>query len=104
MSLEVLNTIIAVLAILVDGFIACLVYFLSRRLSFGERFNKRQSIQKLVEDLLYKIRNGANSKVELINIKKYDSYYPHDNTKNRHGYTYIGAELKGYHFAGVEFF
>ena len=104
MSLEQINTIIGAFAIFIGGFIAYHVYFLSRRLSFGERFHKRQPIQKLIEDLLYKIRNGANSKVELINIKKYDSHYPHDNTKNRHGYTYIGAELKAYHFAGVEFF
>ena len=104
MRLELINTIISLMGIVIGTFVAYHVYNLSKQQTFRERFARREKIQKQVEDLLYKIRNGINSKVELINIAKYDDYYPLNNEKNRHGYTYLGAELKGYHFAGVEFF
>jgi len=104
MSIEVINIIISVVGIAIGTFVAYHVYSLSKQQSFRERFSKRQAIQKIVDELVYKVRNGISSKVELINIKKYDTHYPTSNTENRHGYTYLGAEIKGYHFAGVEFF
>lgn len=104
MSIELANIIISIVGIGLGTFVAYHVYSLSKQQSFRERFTRRESIQKQVEELLYKIRNGINSKVELINVAKYDTHYPANNEKNRHGYTYLGAELKGYHFAGVEFF
>ncbi len=104
MSIEIINTIISVVGIIIGTFVAYHVYSLSKQQSFRERFTRREAIQKIVDELVYKVRNGISSKVELINIKKYDSHYPTINTENRHGYTYLGAEIKGYHFAGVEFF
>jgi len=95
---------IGVIGIFVGVFVAYHVHRLSKQKTFAERFQRRESIQKKVEDLLYKIRNGGNSKVELINVSKYDKHYPHNNKQSRKGYTYIGAELKGYHYGGVEFF
>lgn len=104
LTLEKINTLISVAGICIGVFVAYHVQSLSRQQTFRERFARREAIQKQIEDLLYKIRNGINSKVELLNVAKYDTHYPANNEKNRHGYTYIGAELKGYHFAGVEFF
>ncbi len=104
MSIEIINTIISVVGIVIGTFVAYHVYSLSKQQSFRERFTRREAIQKIVDELVYKVRNGISSKIELINIKKYDSHYPTSNTENRHGYTYLGAEIKGYHFAGVEFF
>lgn len=104
MSIEIINTIISVVGILLGTIVAYHVQNLSKQLSFRERFTRREAIQKIVDELVCKVRNGINSKVEIINIKKYDTHYPASNTQNRHGYTYLGAEIKGYHFAGVEFF
>ena len=104
MSIEIINTVISITGILLGTFVAYHVYSLSKQQTFRERFIRREAIQKIVDELVYKVRNGINSKVEIINIKKYDTHYPTSNTENRHGYTYLGAEIKGYHFAGVEFF
>lgn len=104
MSFELANIIISIVGICLGTLVAYHIYNLSKQQSFRERFTRRETIQKQVEELLYKIRNGNSSKVELINVKKYDTHYPTNNKKDRHGYTYLGAELKGYHFAGVEFF
>ena len=104
MCLELINTILSVLGIVLGTFVAYHVYSLSQQKTFGERFARRESIQKQVEDLLYKTRNGTSSKVVLINIAKYDTHYPSKNDRNKHGYTYLSAELKSYYFGGVEFF
>ena len=104
MSIETINIIISVAGIGLGTFVAYHVYSLSQQQTFKDRFSRREAIQKIIDELLYKVRNGISSKIELINIKKYDSHYPTSNTKNKHGYTYLGAEIKGYHFAGVEFF
>lgn len=42
--------------------------------------------------------------MELINVKKYFGHYPNTNEQNKDGYTYLGAELKGLRFDGIEFF
>jgi len=94
---------ISAVGIFVGVFVAYHVHKLSKQKSFAERFQRRESIQKKVEGMLYKIRNAGNNKVELINVAKYDKDYPHNNKEGRKGYTYMGAELKGYHFSGVEF-
>lgn len=104
MSIEIINIITSVLGIIIGTFVAYHVYSLSKQQTFRERFTRRESIQKQLDEQIYKIRNGISSKVEIINIAKYDTHYPADNTENHHGYTYLGAELKSYHFAGVEFF
>lgn len=104
MCIELINTFISIVGIGLGTFVAYHVYSLSKQQTFRERFTRRESIQKQLDEQIYKIRNGISSKVEIINIAKYDTHYPADNTENHHGYTYLGAELKSYHFAGVEFF
>ncbi|MBD3272835.1 hypothetical protein GF385_00590 [Candidatus Dependentiae bacterium] len=99
-----LENIIGIVGILVGGFIAYHVYFLSKKINLKDRLNHKENISKKVETILDKIRSGGNSKVELINIKKYVKNYPHNNEENRYGYTYLGAELKSLRFDGVEFF
>ncbi len=102
---EIVSGGISLLGIAIGTFVAYHVYKLSKQKSFGELFSKRQLIQKIIDEKLYKIRNKQeHRKFELINVEKYKKYYPQNNTKNRKGYTYMGAELKGYYFGGVEFF
>lgn len=101
MSLELTNTLLSVFGIIIGVFVAYHVHSLSRQQTFGERFTRRESIQKQVEELIYKIRNGISSKVELLNIAKYDTHYPANNDENRHGYTYLGTNLRGIILQGV---
>lgn len=104
MCYELIDTIINLLGIIIGVIVALYVHKLSQQQKFNERFAKRQLIQKQIDDLLYRIRNGGSSKVELINLAKYDTHYPTINNKTRHGCTYLGAELKNYYYLGVEFF
>lgn len=99
-----LQNIIGIISIIVGSFIAYHVYFLSKRLGLKDRLAHKDSVRKRVEPILSEIRRGINSKVELVNVKKYFSHYPNTNERNRHGYTYLGAELKALRFDGVEFF
>ncbi len=99
-----LQNVVGIIGIVVGGFIAYHVYFLSKRLDLKDRLTHRDNVRKRVEPILAEIRKGINSKVELINVRKYLKYYPETNERNRHGYTYLGAELKALKFDGVEFF
>lgn len=99
-----LSDVIAVIGLLVSSFIAYNIYFLSKRLTFQDEMAHGAKIRKQVDGLLADIRKGYNSKIEFINVKRYKKDYPHNNEKNRHGYTYQAAELKGYSYDGVEFF
>jgi hypothetical protein len=100
----ILNNLIGIVGILVGGFIAYHVYFLSKRLDLKDKLTHKDQIRKRVEPLLYEIRKGISSKCELINVKKYLTHYPHTNDESRHGYTYFGGELKALRFDGIEFF
>lgn len=98
------NNIVGILGIIVGGFIAYHVFFLSKKINLKEELNHRSKLKKDIEPLLNKIRNGTSSRVELINVKKYRTHYPDSNNLDTDGYTYIGAELKALKFDGVEFF
>lgn len=98
------QNIIGIIGIVVGSFIAYHVYFLSKRLDLKDRLTHKDEIRKRVEPILAQIRKGISSKSELVNVKKYFSHYPNTNERNRHGYTYLGAELKALRFDGVEFF
>lgn len=100
----ILDNLTGILSILIGGFIAYHVYFLSKRLGLKDRLAHRDEIVKRVEPILQKIRQGISSKCELVNVKKYLTHYPHTNNENRNGYTYFGGELKAMRFDGVEFF
>lgn len=100
-----LDNIIGILGIIVGGFVGYHVYFLSKKLDVKDKLTHKDAIRKHVAPLLHKIRyDGINSKVELVNIKKYFSHYPTTNKLNKDGYTYLVAELKALRFDGVEFF
>ncbi|MFA6486159.1 MAG: hypothetical protein WCT40_02225 [Candidatus Magasanikbacteria bacterium] len=99
-----LENLVGIIGIVVGGFIAYHVYFLSKRINLKDKLVHKDNIRKRVEPILEKIYKGRNSKVELINLKKYLTNYPHSNEENRYGYTYLGAELKALKFDGVELF
>lgn len=104
MRIWLINNIVGVIGILIGGFIAYHVYFLSKRLTFQDKMANSDKIKRQVYKILNEVRNGISRKVELINTKKYIRHYPHNNKKNRLGYTYLGAELKGPKYNGIEFF
>jgi hypothetical protein len=99
-----LDNAIGIIGIIVGGFIAYHVYFLSQRINLKDKLVHKDDVRKRVEPLLARISKGGGSKSELINVKKYLIHYPHNNDLNKDGYTYLGAELKALQFDGVEFF
>jgi hypothetical protein len=99
-----LNNLVGLIGILVGSFIAYHVYFLSKRLGLKDKLNHKKAIRRQVEPILEKIRQGVNSKCELVNVKKYFTHYPQKNDETRDGYTYFTGELKALRFDGVEFF
>lgn len=98
-----LNNIIGIVSIIVSGFIAYHLYFLSKRINLKDKLLHKENIKEKVENLLIKTRKEGSSKIELINIKKFENYYPKDNKLNKDGYTYLAAYLKAIRFDGVEF-
>lgn len=98
------QNIVGMIGILVGSFIGYHVYFLSKKLDFEDKLSHKDSVRRQVEPLLGRIASGISSKSELVNVKRYFKHYPHNNERSRHGYTYMGAELKALRFDGVEFF
>jgi hypothetical protein len=98
------NNVVALISMLVSGFIAYHVYFLSRRLSLRDKLQHKSWIVALVEPLLAQMASGRRRKVELVNARIYPTHYLGENKKTRHGYPYLGAELKAPRFDGIEFF
>lgn len=104
MTYGLLNNAIGIIGIVVGGFIAYNVYFLSQRLNLKDRLSHKDGIIKRVEPLLQAINKGRSNAVELINVKRYLKDYPQNNELNRHGYTYTKGELKALRFDGAELF
>ena len=98
------NNLVGIIGIIVGGFIAYHVYFLSKKLDLRDRLSHKEQIRKSVDVLLSKIAQGINRDVELVNSKKYETHYPNNNKLDQDGYTYLKAELKALRFDGVEFF
>jgi hypothetical protein len=99
-----LQNLIGILGIVVGGFIAYHVFFLSQRINLKDKLAHKDEVRKRVEPILNNISKGRNSDIELINVKKYLKHYPHNNELTKHGYTYIKGELKALCFNGVELF
>jgi len=97
-----INNIIGMLGIIISIFIAYHIFYLSKKISFTNKIKHAQKIRESIEKLI--AINVLAPKVEIINVKKYFKDYPFRNSKNKHGYTYLGAELKQARFDGVEFF
>ncbi|MDP2693112.1 MAG: hypothetical protein Q8O88_05745 [bacterium] len=99
-----LQNIIGIIGIVVGGFIAYHVYFLSKRLDSKDKLVHRDAVRNKVESVISEIRRGINRDSELVNIKKYFTHYPNNLEKNKDGYTVLKGELKGLSYDGVEFF
>ncbi len=95
---------VGLLGIGVGGFIAYHVHFLSKRIGLRGRLEHKSYVSQQVEPLLVAIARGRRRKVELVNARRYPHNYLGQNERNRHGYAYLGAELKALRFDGVEFF
>lgn len=96
---------VGITGILLGGFIAYHVYFLSKRLSDKDKLKHKEEIKKSADELISNIRNkGINSKVYLVNIDRYFKDYPNNKEKLFDSYSHIGAEIKATRFDGVEFF
>lgn len=98
------QNIVGIVGIIVGGFIAYHVYFLSKRLGLKDKLSHRDAVRGNVEPILNEIRKGINRDSELVNIKKYFTHYPNNLEENSDGYTVLKAELKGLSYDGVEFF
>lgn len=98
------NNAIGLLGAFASIFTAYHVFFLSRRLGLREKLQHKSQIVAQVEPLLAQMASGRRRKVELVNAKVYPNHYLGTNTKTRHGYPYLGAELKATRFDGLEFF
>lgn len=101
-----INNVIGILGIIISIFIAYHIFYLSKKISFTNKIKHAQKIREIVERLLSdnSLVGWKTQKVEIINVKKYFKDYPFTNKKNKHGYTYLGAELKQFRYDGVEFF
>jgi len=100
----IFNNLIGIISIIVGGFIAYHVYFLSKKIDLKDRLSHKENIRKTVDQILHESSRGISSRCELVNVKKYLTHYPDSNDKNKNGYTYFGGELKALRFNGVEFF
>jgi hypothetical protein len=98
------SNIVGIIGIGVSGVIAYHVYFLSKRLGLRDRLKHKSQIVAMVEPLLHEMAKGRRRRVELINAKIYPKGYLGENKETRHGYPYLGAELKASRFDGLEFF
>jgi len=94
-----------VISLLIQGFIAYHVFFLSQRLSNRERLRHKETIKRRADELLSEIRRKKlNSEVYLVNINRYFKDYPSNKERRFEGYSHIKAEIKTTRFDGIEFF
>ena len=95
---------VGLLGIGVGGFIGYHVYYLSKRIDLRGKLEHKSYVSQQVEPLLAAMARGNARKIELVNARRYPKHYLGQNEQNRHGYAYLGAELKALRFDGVEFF
>ncbi len=94
-----------IFSLLIQGFIAYHVFFLSKRLTNKARLEHKEKIKQEAEKLLSEIHiRNLNKEVHLININRYFKDYPSNKEKRFEGYSYIRVEIKSTRFDGVEFF
>lgn len=93
------------ISLLIQGFIAYHVFYLSRKLSNRARLEHKEKIKQKTEELLSEIhRKKLNSEVYLVNINRYFKDYPSNKEKIFEGYSHIKAEIKSTRFDRVQFF
>ena len=89
---------IGVLQIIIGGFIAYHVFFLSKQLSNKAKLEHKERIKKKAEEL------KSGKEVYLVNVKRYFKDYPSNKERMFSGYSHIKAEMKTTRFDGIEFF
>ena len=89
---------IGVLQIIIGGFIAYHVFFLSKQLSNKAKLEHKERIKKKAEEL------KSGKEVYLVNTKRYFKDYPSNKERMFSGYSHIKAEMKTTRFDGIEFF
>ena len=99
-----LDNLIGIIGILTAGFIAYHVYFLSERIKLRDKLSNRDRLKKDIDKLISRNTDEHTQEVELINVKKYEKFYPDNNDENKDGYTYLKAAVKNVCYDGVEFF
>lgn len=94
-----------IISLIVQGFIAYHVFFLSKRLSNRSKLEHKEKIKGKAEELISEIhRRNLRSKVYLVNINRYFKDYPSNTEKIFEGYSHIRAEIKSTRFDGIQFF
>lgn len=94
-----------ILSILLQGFIAYHIFFLSKRLSYQARLEHKEKIKEKTRDLLASIYDeDLNREVYHVNINRYFKDYPSNEEKLFNSYSHIKAEIKSTRFDGVQFF
>lgn len=94
-----------IFGLLIQGFIAYHVFFLTEKLSTRARLEHKDKIKQKVEDLLSEIyKKRLRRKVYLVNMHRYFKDYPANEEKLLSGYSHISAEIKATRFDGVQFF
>lgn len=94
-----------ILGILLGGFIAYHIFFLSKRISNQTRLAHKDLVKEKACDLLAKIvKEGIRRKVYLVNINRYFKDYPSNQDKLGSGYSHIKGEIKATRYNGIEFF
>ena len=96
--------IVGLFGIMIGGFIAYHIFFLSSRLSKKDRLKHKHNIKEGADKILADInKNELRRKVLLVNINRYFKDYP-SNEEKIGGYGYIKGEIKTTCFDGIEFF
>lgn len=110
--MEIINTIewlkenyVWIINIAIQSFIAYHIFFLSRKISTRTKLRHKNKIKKQAEKILCEIyRKKLNSKIYLVNTRRYFKDYPSNKERRILGYSHIRAEIKSTRFDGVEFF
>ncbi len=99
------DNVASILGVLVSGFTAYHVYFLSKKISNRAKLEHKEKVKQQVENHIGRIhREGLNSEVYLVNINRYFKDYPSNKEKRFEGYSHLKAEIKATRFDGIEFF
>ena len=91
-----------ILSIFISAFIAYHIFFLSKRLSMGDKLAHQKLINEYISRLKSEIYGKKRrNRVYLIDADVYEKYYP--NNDNKFGrYSHIKGEIKDTSFNGIE--
>lgn len=87
-----------VISLVVDVFIAVLLFVLSKRLSKKAKLEHKERIKQKADEI------KLGRKIYLVNVRRYFKDYPSNKERIFSGYSHIKAEMKTTRFDGIEFF